>query len=352
MIQNDSLPVPNTRRVILLGKTGAGKSSLADTIFGEAKFQINHFNDLKTHCTQAETKSLNGRSITLIDVPGFFDGQRSEEEMRTEIVRCITECAPGPHAFLIVLKVERFTDQEQEVINKICQLFSEDALNYAVVVFTHGDQLSEGTKIEQYVAQSEGLSDLVKKCGGRCCIVDNRYWKSSQGNEYRSNQFQVAELLNTIDKMAMANSGGYYTNEMLQEMENAILTEVERIRKPSGHMTEEEIRKQAKINVFKKRVDSSPRTWFRGLVGFTFIAGGATVSAVWIYLRGGEALTKAPLEEVCTGLGDVVEKIVVEPASTMAEVAEKVITQETFEFFMAKLFDLYERIYNPWNPFD
>ncbi|XP_030286093.1 GTPase IMAP family member 7-like [Sparus aurata] len=254
------MDVPNTRRIVLLGKTGAGKSSLADTIFGEAKFQINDFNDLKTHCTQAETKSLNGKSITLIDMPGFFDGERSEEEMKPEIVRCITECAPGPHAFLIVLKMERFTDKEQEVINKICQLFSEDALKYAVVVFTHGDQLPEEIKIEKYVAQSEGLSDLVKKCGDRCCIVDNRYWKSSQGDEYRSNQFQVAELLNTIDKMVMANNGGYFTNEMLQEMENAIRTEVECIGKPSGHMTDEEIRKQAKISVFKKRVTGGTET--------------------------------------------------------------------------------------------
>ena len=349
MIQCYSLPVANTRRIILLGKSGAGKSSLADTIFGEAKFQINHFNDLKTHCTQAETKSLNGRSITLIDVPGFFDGERSEKEMRTEIVRCITECAPGPHAFLIVLKVERFTEQEQEVINKICQYFSEDALNYAVIVFTHGDQLSEGMKIEEYVAQSEGLRDLMKKCGGRCCIVDNRYWKSSQEDKYRSNRFQVAELLNTIDKIALANNGGYYTSEMLQEMENAILTEMKRIRKPSGHITEEEIRKQAKINVSKKQAYSSLPTWLGDLVCFTVIAGGVTVL---IYLRGGEAITEAPLEEVWTGLGDVVEKTVVEPASTLVEVAEKVIPRETFESVLANLFDLYERTYNPWNPFD
>ena len=349
MIQCYSLPVANTRRIILLGKSGAGKSSLADTIFGEAKFQINHFNDLKTHCTQAETKSLNGRSITLIDVPGFFDGERSEKEMRTEIVRCITECAPGPHAFLIVLKVERFTEHEQEVINKICQYFSEDALNYAVIVFTHGDQLSEGMKIEEYVAQSEGLRDLMKKCGGRCCIVDNRYWKSSQEDKYRSNRFQVAELLNTIDKIALANNGGYYTSEMLQEMENAILTEMKRIRKPSGHITEEEIRKQAKINVSKKQAYSSLPTWLGDLVCFTVIAGGVTVL---IYLRGGEAITEAPLEEVWTGLGDVVEKTVVEPASTLVEVAEKVIPRETFESVLANLFDLYERTYNPWNPFD
>ncbi|XP_070786298.1 GTPase IMAP family member 7-like [Enoplosus armatus] len=277
------MDVPNTRRIVLLGKTGVGKSSLGNTIFGEAKFQINHFNELKTHCSQAETKSVNGRSITLIDTPGFFDPGRSEEEMKPEIVRCITECAPGPHAFLIVLKVEKFTEHEQAVITQMCEYFSEDALKSAALVFTHGDQLPEGMKIEEYVQQSEGLSDLMKKSGGRCHVVDNKYWKNNQQDEYRSNQVQVAELLDTIDKIVMENNGGYYTNEKLQDVEREIQKEEERIRKSSKDMSQEEIRKKAKSSVFKKKVDNAPQTRTRRFVVFAVVAGVfAAVSAVLI----------------------------------------------------------------------
>ncbi|XP_070785819.1 GTPase IMAP family member 7-like isoform X2 [Enoplosus armatus] len=242
----------SNRRIVILGKTGAGKSSLANTIFGEKLFHIDHSFSSGTSECKAETRSVNGRSLTLIDTPGFFDTDRSEEDLKPEIVRCITECAPGPHAFLIVLKVEKFTEHEQAVIKEINQCFSEEVFKYAAVLFTHGDQLPEGQKIKDFLRKNTFLSDLVKKCGSRCHVVDNKYWNEKPKDEYRSNPFQVEELLNTIDKMVMENKGSCYTNEMLQVVEEEIEQEEELIRQSSGNMSEKEIREQAKDRVATK----------------------------------------------------------------------------------------------------
>ncbi|XP_030285683.1 GTPase IMAP family member 7-like [Sparus aurata] len=241
----------NERRIVILGKTGAGKSSLANTIFGEELFSPDDTLNSGTIQCQSETKSLKGKRITVIDTPGLFDTDRSEEELKREIVRCITECAPGPHAFLIVLKVERFTKHEQEVINQIQEYFSEEAFKYATVVFTHGNQLPEGKKIKEFVRGNKPMSDLFEKCGGRCNIIDNKYWNDKPKREYRSNQFQVKELLKTIDKITKANKGSYYTNEMLQKVNVEINQEEAKIRQSAGDMTEEEIRKKARENVLK-----------------------------------------------------------------------------------------------------
>ncbi|XP_034020157.1 uncharacterized protein LOC117504767 [Thalassophryne amazonica] len=239
------------QRIVLVGKTGAGKSSLANLLTKDNVFKVNHFAESGTSKCKTKSTTVSGRAITVIDTPGFFDTKMDEDKQKKEIFKFITECSPGPHVLLILLKVEKYTEQEQVVINKISECFSAEYFRFAAVVFTHGDQLPEGVKIEQFVAKPDALRELVKKCGDRCHVIDNKYWKKPQ-DDYRNNEVQVAELFKSIDKIIEENDGGYYTNEMFQNVEKQIAEAQKRIRESSGNLTDKETRKRAKKATRKK----------------------------------------------------------------------------------------------------
>ncbi|XP_076738313.1 GTPase IMAP family member 4-like [Maylandia zebra] len=203
-----AIGVQKLYRIVLLGATKAGKNSLANTIFGEELFKVDN-----TEC-QTESKSLHGRRITLVNTPDLHAPCGSEEKRKLEILKSVSECIPGPHAFLIVLNVEKSTEQQQAVIEKISQYFSEELFKYATVVFTQEDTLPEGMKTQKLMAQNKCLSDLVMKIKGRYHFIDNKY--SKLGKSFRD-QSQVEALLNTVDQIVKENKGKCYTSKMLPQ---------------------------------------------------------------------------------------------------------------------------------------
>ena len=203
--------------IVFAGITGVGKSAAGNFLLNKKDMFSTEGGLLAvTDICSAATSTICGKTVKIIDTPGFFDGVTPTEEEVNELSRALTLAKDGIHAVAFVMNNNRYTSQCEKAIQQLHRF--KGLQPFMFVILTHAKNKGI-TKVEtdEYIQQTlsnhrcpSGLKNLLEMFENRVIMLESI--ECNTEDYYKQKVEEFMELVETLHK-----SNGYkvYVNSML-----------------------------------------------------------------------------------------------------------------------------------------